>query len=130
MPVTEATLATMTDVAFTYRLLPKDEWSKLTPIFASQGSSAPDPNYSVVVVAEKGDEIVGMGVLQVVPHMEPWWIKDGESPAWRKMVGMLEAELPHEARYFMCCPNHRIAAMAEHCGLRTTGEYVMTKEIK
>jgi N-acetylglutamate synthase-like GNAT family acetyltransferase len=67
------------------RVLPPDEWHRLTAFepFASHG--LPTVEHWRVIVGEVEGEIIGFCCLFNAVHWEPWWI----APAHRKNPGLL-----------------------------------------
>lgn len=57
-----------------YRLLGRDEYSKLIGLGDMVEKILPDPNVSVVVVAEEHQQITGYWVIQDLAHVEPVWV--------------------------------------------------------
>ena len=60
----------------TIRELPPNEWGRLAGHPAFNGMPLPDPAAAVILVAEDGDQIVGVHVtqLQLHLHAEPLWV--------------------------------------------------------
>lgn len=59
-----------------YHILDMKEWGRLGALFQGEDMYVPHPQLSVAAVAETAErEIVGVGLLQTVLHMEPWWTR-------------------------------------------------------
>jgi len=65
----------------TTRILPPDEWSKLTGTLLKDAPEILDPEMDMVLVVERDEEIVGCTSFLPRWHMEGTWV----SPAYRKM---------------------------------------------
>ena len=113
----------------TYRLLPKSEWSRLEPIFASQNGTMPSPELATVAIAEEDEEIVGMLVLQMIPHYEPAWIKSPRGVDFRALTHELDEVMPPGATVYTSAPNDHIAQLAKAVGFEDTGWKVMSKTL-
>ena len=76
------------------RELPAEEWSLVEPIFVFNGTRLPHKETARIFVAERGGDLVGMAVMQMVPHLEPIWIEKGKGEhALRGLIHMAEASL-------------------------------------
>ena len=60
----------------TYRILEKSEADKLTPTLQALGWTIPYPQFATVLVAEENGEIIGFIVQQIVPHLEPAYVRE------------------------------------------------------
>lgn len=77
------------------RLLPKDEYHRLKPIWPFDNKHPfPDGDFSRVVVAEKDGAIVGFWFAVQTVHVEPIWIseevRDGGLIATRMLRGLID----------------------------------------
>ena len=59
-----------------YRILEKHEVSRLAPVLYALGWKILYPEASTILAAEEDGEIVGFCVMQVLPHLEPEWVKE------------------------------------------------------
>jgi len=100
-----------------YRLLPKEEWAKIAPIWAEHGSKPPiDDPYALISVAVDGERIAGCMGLQTILHIEGIWT----DPYYSGRVGfrtlrtkLLEA-LPKEVDYYAFAPTWQVAQICEY----------------
>lgn len=60
----------------TFRILEKSEVGKLSPVLDSLGWRILYPEVATILAAEEDGEIVGFCVMQVLPHLEPEWVKE------------------------------------------------------
>lgn len=113
-----------------YRLLPADEWPKIAGVFSSMRKKMPDPRFAKVIVAERGDRIVGFLFIQLAAHMEPLWIKREERGRvnWRRMVRELEKVLK-EGTYYVHAPQGSVQKMCEIVGMRPNFDLLFEKEL-
>ncbi len=58
----------------TTRILPESEWTRLEGHDALGGHPLPPAGSTLFVVAEDGDQIVGVWALVTVLHLEPVWL--------------------------------------------------------
>ncbi len=93
-----------------YRLLPVAEWPKVEPMF--NGNPMPSPLAASIAVAEDGEEIKGLLVIQLVLHMEPLILKDPHIN-FRRLVETVEGLLPEGSEYWAFAPNAEIEGMCE-----------------
>lgn len=93
----------------TYRQLPGEEWSRLSPIFVSRGWRLPNPILSGAFVAEAQGQIVGGELLQTVLHAEPTWVEEG----WHGRVNVLRLNRMVDATFTnpaALCPGYLVVA--------------------
>lgn len=60
----------------TYRILEKGEQERILPILQDQGWFIPYSESCLILAAIDDGEIVGFSVTQLVPHIEPIWVKE------------------------------------------------------
>ncbi len=127
-------MASMSSVAepqvhTTYRLLPKEEWSRLASL--SLPGPYPPPELAAAVVAERDGLIAGVLFLQLCAHMEPLYIapNHGGLVNFRSMVATLESILPSGTAYFVFTPDARVGGMAKAVGMTQLPFRVWTKEV-
>ncbi len=125
----EACSSPLAEVA--YRELPVEEWGKVEPIFAEHGSRLPHEEMASIFVAEKGGDVVGMAVMQMVPHLEPIWIKKGQGEHYlKKLIHMAEASLAGgSGDYFAFSASTHVSNLCKAFGLDFTGWAVWKKRI-
>jgi hypothetical protein len=106
-----------------YRILPREEWDKLTPIYASMGGVAPTQDvYARVVVATDEERIVGNSSLQTVLCIEATRIDPAYSGrvGFRAMHKTLIASLPHGMPYFAFAIDQKMARICEFVHMKKT----------
>ena len=81
----------------TTRLLPVDEWPKLAGHPALGGYPLPPVGSAQFVVAEAGDEIVGVWAIVNVLHLEPVWVDETFRGGF--VVGRMFAEVEMAVRH-------------------------------
>lgn len=86
--------------AWTIRFLDPEDFGQLDPLFAAQGAPPLDPNFSKVVVATSPNqagqpEVVGIMVLQMVPHAEPIVVREDfqGTGLWRDLASTMDGYL-------------------------------------
>jgi hypothetical protein len=117
-----------TATALSYRILEKEEWDRLLPIFEDNNGIMPSPELATVAVAEEDGEIVGILVLQVIPHFEPAWASNPRVD-FRALTRKLEELLPRNCTVYTSAPNEQIAGLARACGFSDTGWKTMQKTL-
>lgn len=74
----------------------EEEWAAIDEILARQGWMSLNRMLTRVLVAYRGEEIVGFHVMQLLPHAEPQWVDMSERGSGLsqqladQMVGFLE----------------------------------------
>jgi hypothetical protein len=83
----------------TFEILSHQNWNELIDICRQEKMHIPSPVRSRVVVArDDNGQIVGLGVIQQVTHVEPFWIKKSHRSIkllrelWNRVVGMIGVE--------------------------------------
>ena len=103
----------------TYRLLRPEEWEKARPILKSFGQNLPNPENSLLSVAENG-QIQAIMCFHPVYHGEPLWI----AKEYRGMVDVtklqesLTAVLPKGLEYYAFTPNRKMRWIAGKCHMK------------
>lgn len=119
----------MSDI--TYRLLPADEWYRLKDIYP-ENTAMPSPIAASAVVAEDGDQLVGVLFVQLAFHMEPIVITDANVD-FRRMVRLHDEQLKEAGggRYYAFAPesNSKIGRMAEIAGMTPLDYRIYMKEV-
>ena len=105
------------DQDFTYRWIdwsssPQD-WERIDEVIAKRGWMKLSPYFSRILIAEDGDRLAGIAVLQMIPHTEPLFV----APEYRGtgLAGELSDQLigfMHEtsARGWMAVASNDIVA--------------------
>jgi ribosomal protein S18 acetylase RimI-like enzyme len=125
------------------RVLPPSEWEfaevssgkTLVEVFLEEGGELPDPRFAEIHVVEIDGEIVGFGVLQLVPHLDPVWV----APSLRgngigvglAVVEMVESRLRESdgKAYFCFVNNIVVKGLVERIGFKEYPSEVMYKDI-
>jgi hypothetical protein len=105
----------------TIQILPPDEWSQIEPLFLERGVPLPDPELARIIAAkDETDTISGFLVIQLVPHLEPFWIAPEHrgSPLWARLAETAAAQFPAGIPSYVFSPNAAITRMARHVGFR------------
>ena len=96
-----------------YRLLKANEWERVRPIL---NESLPDPNTSLISVAEN-DDIRGILCFHLVYHGEPLWVH----PDYRGKVNVAKLQksltdvLPKGLEYYAFTPDRKMRWIAGTC---------------
>jgi hypothetical protein len=103
----------------TIRVLDPSEWERLLPIYATVNADVPDPDVAHVVVAEDADQIVGMLVLQLIPHLEPLWVAPAHrhTRLWHDLSTAMLATLPAGLTFYTFSSRPAIAKLAARIGM-------------
>jgi hypothetical protein len=101
-----------------YRVLTREEWQSLEPIFKENGS--PLPTMGSIAVAENGSGIIAFHCLQPILHVEPIWVHSAYSGKiqFRKLLDELKKEIPIGNEFYAFAPDHLIDRMCAHCRLK------------
>ena len=96
------------------RLLPPVEWPRIADVFTAQGTKLPDPELAQIIVLEQLDtddfrDIVGFIVIQLVPHLEPVYVKKAfRGTEAFKDLAKAAITLFHEgAQFYAFAPSHQ-----------------------
>lgn len=75
----------------TVKFLEQEQYYLIEKFFDREGVPRLDPQFSKVVAAWDGDQVVGILVLQLVAHVEPFIIEPDyrEQGLWREMGEMM-----------------------------------------
>jgi hypothetical protein len=117
-----------------YRSLGEEEWPRAAKILIAHGMHVPHAKLATAHVAETPEgAIAAMGILQMVPHAEPWVVEDG----WHGRVDLLRIERLMASRlighpilpgYVLVAVDERQAALAELAGFRLRNGTVYVKD--
>jgi hypothetical protein len=102
-----------------YGFLSADEWDDLLELWVELGESPttlPSPEIARVAGAWRDGKLVGFWVKQLVYHIEPLGIAEGERGRvnWIRLLHMHEQTTKN---YFIFAPDEHIAGMCEAAGL-------------
>lgn len=100
-----------------YRLLPKEQWKKIEPIWKMHGSKPPvDDPFALVAVATEGERITGCMGMQLLPHIEGIWADPEFSGkvGFRTLRSKLLETLPAGFEYFAFAPTWEVARICEY----------------
>src|ERR1700688_2993059 len=117
-----------------YRLITKQEWDRLTPIFQGMNKFMPPAELAVASIAEADGEIAAMVALQMVSYMGPLYI----NPKYTNLVDYKSLKAPIDAvysksttkplivqGYLVLTSDERIARIAEMAGLVRKPEAIL-----
>ena len=106
------------------RLLPPVEWPRIADVFTAQGTTLPDPDSAHIIVLERLDtdafrDIVGFIVIQLVPHLEPVYVKKAfrGTEAFKDLAKAAISLFPPGEQFYAFAPNQNIEQMALSVGL-------------
>lgn len=117
------------------KILQPEEWDRLEPIFAQQDWHLPDPAVATVVVDENNEgEIIALGVLQLVLHAEPFWVRpeDRGSFDWCSITSTIERIVANNDLFpgvLVVAENAQSEAMARSMGMKEIKGRVFAKQI-
>ena len=113
----------------TYRLLPPDEWRRLTDLIPAKYLPPPEAATAAVAEDEEGN-VQGVLFLQLQLHMEPLLIRSPEVNFKRLQQVLHNAVAEHTGLcYFAFTDDPKVARMAELVGMELTPYQVWRKEI-
>lgn len=116
-----------------YRPLRPDELADVYAVFERRGIAPPDPSVSVVIGAVGDDRVLGFIVAQLVPHLEPIHINEGERGRvnWRELVEAAENSLRAslQGAYYAFSESDGISALCKRSGMTEMPYKVFRKEI-
>lgn len=119
----------MSDI--TYRVLPADEWYKLSDIYP-EDKPMPSPITASAVVAEEDGKLVGVLFMQLAFHLEPIIITNANVD-FRRLVALHDEQLKEAGGggYYAFAPesNGKIGRMAEITGMKPLDYKVYMKEV-
>ncbi len=113
-----------------YRLLQREEWSRLDGIMDAK--FIPHPDAASVAIAEDGaGDIVGVLFLQIALHMEPLILKSPKV-SFEQLHGVLVDALAKDQGLRIYCFSDKeiISAMAKHVGMSELPYKIFEQEIK
>lgn len=102
------------------RKLTTEEWFRISPIFVKEfGESPPLPTDATIVVVEEEGEIVGFGTVQMVAHVEPFWIKDTFRGRYLipLIINKIKALFPDLQCAFAYTRSDRMSTLMEYFGM-------------
>jgi hypothetical protein len=56
----------------------REEWGFICDTFVERSWMMPNRSLTRILLAKRGEEIVGFHVMQLVPHAEPMWVDKAE----------------------------------------------------
>ena len=56
----------------------KEEWERIDDVCATRGWPSLSRTLTRILLAKRGDEIIGFHVLQLFPHSEPLWVAESD----------------------------------------------------
>lgn len=103
------------------RLLPSDEWPRLSETGMAPLAESLHPAMDEVIVVEDGDTIIGTWSFKIVPHVEGLWIADahrGKPAVGRHLwTAMLKHARARGARVVMTgAIDENVKALLAHVG--------------
>jgi hypothetical protein len=110
-----------------YRLIVKQDWDRLAPIFQQINKFMPDRELAIASIAEDGPDIVAMTCLQMVSYIGPLWIdqKYTNKVDYRALKAPIDEVYKKSTNkpliiqgYVAMCGDERIARIAEMAGMR------------
>jgi hypothetical protein len=112
-------------------VLKPNEWTKLAPIYATEGGNLPNPIFSSSIVAEDDKGIAGFWGIELVPHAGPLYIRTDlrGTGLWKELNERLNVELG-SGYYVYVQPGSATEKICEKLGMTNTGWTVWKKEIK
>lgn len=102
------------------RKLTPEEWGRVAPIFSKEfNESPPHAENATIVVAEDQGEIVAFGTVQMVPHIEPFWVKDSYRGRYLipLVLNKIKALFPDLACAFAYTRSDRMSTLMEYFGM-------------
>lgn len=100
-----------------YRLLPREEFESVAPIYAKYGSVPPtqDMNSQIAVASEKGI-VAGIMGAQSVMHLEGLWTDPRYSGMvnYRRLYGLLARGMPVGTEFYAFAPTHTVARICAY----------------
>lgn len=98
-----------------FRFLNEDEYYKLVDIYNERESEIPNPKLSRVYVAELVDEIIGIAVFDLRPHIAMWIDpKFRGSKIWIKLASGIESSgLSSKADNYIIATTTEVVKMCE-----------------
>lgn len=102
------------------RKLTPEEWFRIAPIFAREFKEMPPPaEDATVVVAEEGGEIIAFGTVQMVAHVEPFWISDTHRGRYLipLIINKIKELFPDLRCAFAYTRTDRMAILMEYFGM-------------
>jgi hypothetical protein len=114
-----------------YRLLPAEEFSKLTPFCERNGVPIPNPELTYVAVVEDGSQIVYMHMAQMQLHLDNQ-CRDRDYKGYvniPRIVHMIEACIPRPAILYTYPSYKNGVRLAELSGFHAAEFPLMIKEL-
>lgn len=117
-----------------YRLIAKNEWDRLTPIFQEIKKFMPDRELAIASVAEDHGEIVAMTCLQMLSYIGPLWINEKytrqvDYRALKAPIDEVYKKNPNKpliiSGYVAMTSDERIARIAEQAGMTRKPEAIL-----
>lgn len=103
----------------TVRKLTPEEWGRIQEIFQREfNENPPHSSTSTVVVAEEDGEIVALGTVQTVVHVEPFWVKETHRGRYiiPLLVNKISSLFPALPCAFAYTRSDRVATLLEYFG--------------
>ena len=121
----------------TTRILPPDEWHRLSETEAGTEWQRFDPAHAQVLVAEREGVIVGCWVLLTIPHVECLWIapsERGRSSVGRRLLSSMRLMARAMGAHWVwtAAVSEDVRQLLEHVGARKLNgdHYVMSMEAR
>ena len=97
------------------------DWQRITRIFDARGWATLYRELARILVAERGDDLLGFIVLRWLPHTEPLWVRPSErgNVVAQGLADRMKAFLDESEAYgYMAVAEHPVAArMCEERGM-------------
>lgn len=102
------------------RKLTPEEWFRVSPIFAKEFNETPPPaEDATIVVAEEDGQIIAFGTVQMVAHVEPFWVEDKYRGKYLipLIINKISELFPSLRCAFAYTRNDRMATLMEYFGM-------------
>jgi hypothetical protein len=106
-----------------YRILPREEWDRMKPIYKDMGGIPPlEDVYARIVVATEDDKIVGNSSLQTILCIEATRVEPAYSGkvGFRSMHKTLIESLPKGMPYFAFAIDDKMQKICEFVHMKKT----------
>jgi GNAT superfamily N-acetyltransferase len=97
-------------------MLPSQEWDRLSQL---SNLALPNSNQARIIIAEEGDKIVGVCVLELTIHLGPLWVDEGyrSKGILQKLLKQARKLFPGGLRGAVCfTDNPKVERFALACG--------------
>ncbi len=114
----------------TYRLLEQSEWSRLEELIDGHGPVPPSEISAAAVVETEEGELVGVLFVQMVAHMEPFFVRpdhrDGKV-SFTQLQELLDTEFEN-IPYYAFSPDAQIGKILKKVGMKQLPYRIWLKE--